>query len=367
MEQKLVERVANLLSLYGRSGNDFFKLWPDKQYFFTESGNGVVVYGVSHGVALVVGEPVAPPEEMEQSIRAFTDFSRQHRLAPIFHQVSANYLDIFRRNHFHSFKASEEAMVDLTGFSTRGHEGKQFRNTLRRMEHEGVRTELFEPPVPDAMVRQAQVVSDSWLASGRRERRFVVGRFEDEYVRNTPMLAAFDVDGQMQGFVNLIPSYAPETATIDLMRHRMDGPPGVMDLLFLKLFDYDRAQGFRYVSLGPAPIIELPAGESASREEQAFYALTRYLNAVFSMKGLRDYKAKFATEWHPLYLIHHRVTDWPRVLRVFTELTELPENQQPWLSREHRQQFQHIMREVIADVRRSRKEKRQAKKEQADG
>ena len=149
-----------------------------------------------------------------------------------------------------------------------------------------------------------------------------------------------------------------------MMRHRADGPHALMDFLFLKLFEYNKAQGFRYFSLGPAPIVALPANEPASLEEKTFYHLTHYMNSLFSMTGLRNYKAKFATQWQPLYLIHGRVTDWPRVLRAFTDLTELPENHQPLLSREHRQQFFQISGEIIAEIRRTGK--RQATKERGD-
>ena len=349
-----IERVAELVKLYGRSSNDYFKLWPPKEYFFSKSGNGVVAYGISHGVAFALGEPAAPDQEMATTIAEYLAYCRAHHLHPVFHQVSNRYLDIFRQHHLRAFKASEDAIVDLTVFTTSGHAAKHFRSTIRRLETGGIHTRLFEPPIADEIIEQARAVSDSWLAGGRRERDFVVGRFTQDYVRATPMLAAFDADGVMQGFVNIIPCFAPETATIDMMRHRVDVSHSLMDYLFLKLFAYEREQGYHYFDLGPAPILQLPAEEPATLEEKSYYRLTRHLNSLFSMTGLRNYKEKFATRWEPLYMIHGRVTDWPQVLRAFSDITELPENRQPPLSRERRQQLRQITAGMIAQSRGAR-------------
>jgi phosphatidylglycerol lysyltransferase len=349
-----ISRVAELINLYGRSSNDFFKLWPPKSYFFSGSDNGVVAYGVSHGVALAMGEPVAPDQEMATTIDEFLAYCRTRRLHPVFHQVSNRYLDLFRQHHLHAFKASEAAIVDLNVFTTSGHAAKHFRNTIRRIEATGIQPRFFDPPVPDDIIRQARTVSDSWLTSGRRERSFDVGRFTEYYVRVAPMLAAFDAGGVMQGFVNIIPSFAPETVTIDMMRHRSDVSHSLMDYLFLKLFAYEHEQGFHYFDLGPATIVELPTEEPATLEERSFYRLARHLDAVFSMTGLRNYKEKFATRWEPLYMIHRRVTDWPQVLRAFTDLTELPENRQPLFSRERRQQLRRITADMLVRSRASR-------------
>ncbi len=359
-------RAAELLKLYGTSSNDYFKLWPDKKYFFTSSGNGFVAHGLSHKVALVLGDPTTPEEEMEQSIDEFLAHCRQNKWKPIFHQVSANYVAIYKSLGFRPFKTSEDAIVDLQTFSIAGNEGKSFRSTLNRMAREGVHAQLFDAPIPEAIIGQAKEVSDSWLTLGKRERRFVLGSFEDDYVRNTPMLAAFNAGGKMQGFINIIPSYALNTATIDLMRHRADAPNGLMDFLFLKVFDYNKTQGFSYFSMGPTPIIKLQPNEAATVEEKVFYKLANYLDSYFGIRGLRNYKSKFATIWEPRYLMHRRVTDWPQVLKAFTDLTELEENKKPIFGKDRRRLYRQITAEVIADIRRVRKERRQAKRKKLD-
>ncbi len=207
---------------------------------------------------------------MEKSIDEFLAHCRQNKWKPIFHQISPDYITIYKSLGFRPFKTSEDAIVDLQTFSIVGNEGKSFRGTLNRLTRGGIHAQLFDAPIPEEIIKQAREVSDSWLTLGKRERRFVLGNFEDDYVGNTPMLAAFNAEGKMQGFVNIIPSYAPNTATIDMMRHRADAPNGIMDFLFLKVFDYNKTQGFSYFSMGATPIIKLQPNEAATVEEKVF-------------------------------------------------------------------------------------------------
>jgi phosphatidylglycerol lysyltransferase len=353
-----VRLAAELLAKYGGSSNDYFKLWHDKQYWFTGDQDGFVAYGVSHRVAVSLGDPVTAPDKMNEAIQGFQQFCRKQRYTPLFYQTASTYLPLYQQLGFRDFKGSEEAIVDLTVFTTSGHQHKPLRNAMNRLTREGLTTRVYDSPIPDEIIDQARTVSVSWLNSGRRERTFSVGRFEDEYVRYSPMMAVFDADEEMLAFANIIPSYAPETATVDMMRHRSDIPHGVMDFLFLKLFDHNRAEGYRYFSLGPAPIIKPPPDEEIDLEERAFYQLANYLDSFFSMRGLRVFKEKFATHWEPLYLIYRKRIDIPRFILAINSLSELDENKKPLLSRTRMQQIQQTSLATLQDLRKARKDRR---------
>ena len=349
--------AAALLTKYGGSSNDYFKLWHDKKYWFMPDRDGFVAYGTSHRVAISLGDPIAAPDKMDEAIQGFNQFCRQQRLTPLYYQVGKTHLARYHQLGFRDFKGSEEAIVDFTVFTTSGSSGKPLRNVMNRMIREGVTTRLYDIPIPDEVINQARAISESWLESGRRERTFSVGRFEDEYVRNTPMMAVFNAEEQMLAFANIIPSYAPETATVDMMRHRTDAPHGVMDFLFLKLFDHNKAEGYRYFSLGPAPIINPPDNEEIDFEEKTFYQLSNHLDSFFRMRGLRVFKEKFATHWEPLYLVYRKRVDIPRFVLVINNLSELDENKKPLFSRVRMQQIQQTSVATLRDMRKARKDR----------
>jgi phosphatidylglycerol lysyltransferase len=151
--------------------------------------------------------------------------------------------------------------------------------------------------------------------------------FEPNYVRSTPIFAAVDKDGNVLAFVNIVPSYRKGEATVDLMRRRAEIPNGVMDYLFVKLFLYNREKGFERFNLGMAPMSGFQEREGASVEEKAVHYFFQHLNFLFSFRGLRQYKAKFASFWEPRYAVYRNVLDLPKLAFAMTKVSELNKNE----------------------------------------
>jgi phosphatidylglycerol lysyltransferase len=195
---------------------------------------------------------------------------------------------------------------------------------MHKVERQGIEMHRHEPPLSDALLAELKAVSDDWLQiPGRRERQFTLGRFEAEYIRKSPVLVAADRDGVVLAFVNAIPSYRKGETTIDLMRRRSGAPNGVMDYVLVKTMMDARDRGFERFSLGLAPMSGFQEQESPTAEERAIHALFRHLTFVFSFSGLRAYKAKFATDWEPRYIIYRHALDLPRVGTALARVSEI--------------------------------------------
>jgi phosphatidylglycerol lysyltransferase len=316
--------AEDICEKYGRSSQDFFKYWPDKSIFFSPSRNCFIAYGVGGNYALTLGDPVGVEEEMEETIKGFIDFCEENDWGFGFHQALPDFLPIYSRLGLKKLKIGDDAIVDLTHFSLDGKEMKKMRHTLNKLEDSGIHIAQYEPPVPDDVISQLREVSDEWLKiPGRRERGFTLGKFEPGYIRSTPIFAAADQMGKIQAFLNVISSYRKGETTIDLMRHRIDSPNGVMDYLFVKLFLYNKEKGFERFNLGMAPMSGFMENEEASAEEKAVHFFFHRLNFLFSYSGLRQYKAKFTDLWEPRYLIYRNVLDLPRIAITLTKVSEL--------------------------------------------
>jgi len=107
------------------------------------------------------------------------------------------------------------------------------------------------------------------------------------------------------------------------MRRRTDVPNGIMDYLFIKLFESARERGYARVSLGMAPMTGFQEHEEATAEERLIHGLFQRLNYVFSFRGLRHYKAKFATSWEPRYLIYRSSVELPRIALALRRISEI--------------------------------------------
>ena len=104
---------------------------------------------------------------------------------------------------------------------------------------------------------------------------------------------------------------------------RAAAPNGVMDFLLVNLLSKSRDQGFERFSLGMAPMSGFREKEGASPEERAIHFFFRHLTFIFSFAGLRAYKAKFATDWEPRYVVYRHIPDLPRVALTLAKVSEI--------------------------------------------
>ncbi len=317
-------QAAGILSQYGRSALDFFKLWRDKSYYFNDEGNCFIAYRVGKNYAIALSDPVGSVGEVEETVRGFVEFCQANDWGVAFHQVLPDFLAIYERVGLKHLKIGDEAIVDLTSFDLEGSERKSLRKTVKRFETKGFTVREYQPPIPNAILLQTKSVSDGWLnLPGRRERQFSLGMFDEAYVGTTPLYVVADASGKMFAFVNAIKSYRQGEATIDLMRHCADAPNGTMDYLFTKLFLDCKAKGFQQFSLGMAPFDGFRKSEQPSAEERAIDYLMRHLNFIFSYAGLHHFKAKFADAWEPRYLVYQNVLALPQVALALAKISEL--------------------------------------------
>jgi phosphatidylglycerol lysyltransferase len=306
--------ATQILGVHGRSSRDFFKVGPDKSFFFSGTQNSFLGYRVGADCAVVLGDPVGPDEELGPLVQDFLRFCKENDWAVGFHQVLPDYLAMYEGLGLKKLKIGDEAVVDLRAFTLDGKSARALRAKVHQIERADIGVQCYAPPLSARVLAQAKEVSDDWLQiPGRRERQFTLGRFEPEYLKSTPLFAIEEHGGRMLAFANLIPSYFPGETTIDLMRRRTHAPNGTMDYLFAKLFLLKKSEGFSRFNLGIAPMAGFQPSEHPSPEARALHAFFQHLNFLFSFKGLLAYKAKFATSWEPRYMVYRKTLDLPRL------------------------------------------------------
>jgi phosphatidylglycerol lysyltransferase len=317
-------RAEALAREYGRSALDYFKLWSDKSLFFSASGRAFLSYAVAGGFAMVLGDPVGPAGEVGTLVREFSEFCDHQDWRVAFYQTLPDFLSEYTTLGYKRLKIGDDAVVDLARFDLNGSAHKKERAAIRKLEHAGVSVHWYDPPLDGPRLDQLQQVSDEWLQiPGRRERRFTLGLFDRDYVGSTPVATAEDADGRVLAFVNLVESFHRDEATIDLMRRRNHAANGVMDYLLIQVMLRARDMGYKRFNLGMVPMAGFAEHESASAEERVVHGFFQQLNFIFSYRGLKAYKAKFATSWEPRFLVYRTVFDLPRVPLALARVSEM--------------------------------------------
>jgi len=192
--------------------------------------------------------------------------------------------------------------VPLHGFALEGSGRRVLRQAYHRGERDGLSFEVLPAGAVPAVLPALAQVSEAWLAQKKvREKGFSLGYFRPDYLAEGPVAVARK-DGAIVAFANLWTSAAKAELSIDLMRFGPAAPRGTMDFLFVALMLWGRTEGYARFNLGMAPFSGFEERALAPTWTKLGSLLFRVGENLYNFQGLRQYKEKFAPEWHPRYL-----------------------------------------------------------------
>ena len=298
------KRARAILQQHGNSSLAHLTLLPDKYYFFSDSGRSFAAYTLVGNVAVVLGDPIGPDDDIPHLAAKFKAACEKNDWHPVFYQVLPDYLSVYHSLGMKSLKIGEEAVVDIRHFSLSGTARKSLRWSVNRLLRKGYTTKLLAPPLSEGILRELKDVSDEWLKMQHsREKRFSLGWFDPGYIRQCPVMVVLDPEGKIQAFANIIPEYRRNEGTVDLMRRR-GSESGTMDLLFVRLIEYFREQGYDTFNLGLCPLAGVGNHTESGVPEKILNLFYHHFNQLYAFKGLRQFKEKFGPRWEPRYLIY---------------------------------------------------------------
>jgi phosphatidylglycerol lysyltransferase len=306
-------RARQIVEAWGHSSLAGLTLLTDKSYFFSPGGS-VVAYVVKGRIALVLGDPIGPPDDMPACLAAFASFCSTNDWQPAYYQVLPEGLETYKAAGYDILCIGHEAIVDLSTFTLAGGANKGIRTATNKMTKLGYRAEVISPPHAPERLRELQQISDEWLTNVHgSEKRFSLGWFDEDYLNSGPIIVICDPQGQAASFANIVSEYHANEATIDLMRHRSQGESGQMDFLFASLFEWAKEKGFATFNLGLSALSGIGEQPKDPLIEQALHFIYEHVNQFYNFKGLHEFKSKFHPTWAPRYLAYPGPASLPAV------------------------------------------------------
>jgi len=300
------------------SGN--LALLGDKSLLFSDSGQSFIMYGTSGRSRIGMGDPVGPVAEHGELIWRFRELCDREGGWCVFYEVSPDELPLYVDAGLSLSKLGEEARVPLPAFSLDGSERAALRQANHRAEREGASFRVVPASGVAALLPALRATSDDWLATkSTAEKGFSIGFFQEAYLCQCPC-AIVEKAGKLVAFANLWTTHDCGELSVDLMRYGHDAPKGVMDYLFVQIMLWGKAQGYRWFSLGMAPLAGLERHRLAPAWHKLGRLVYRYGENFYNFDGLRHYKDKFQPEWRPRYLAAPPGAALPRVLLDVTAL-----------------------------------------------
>ncbi len=296
--------ARQLTEQHGHSALDYFKLYDDKELFLLPDRTGFFAYRRSVRLAVVLEGPVlARYDRFPEALKIFETDCRMRGRQVLYYRVDEQDLPFFEAIGRKPLQIGQEGIVHLDKFTLEGRDRKSLRNALKRVQSAGYQTHTYEPPLSGRLAQQLRAVSDEWLRTEElRETAFAQGVFNAGEIKHQPVVTVEDEEGKVVAFANIIPNFAPEEGTYDLIRKTDDAPSGVMDALMVGLITYLQKQGKRRMNLGLAPLSGLT--EPGAFPEQALKLVYDRTTVFTHFKGLRFFKEKFADEWQTKYLVY---------------------------------------------------------------
>ncbi len=297
------ERAEYLLSQYGNSSVDFFKISKDKLFFFSGIHNAFVSYRIANGFAVVLEDPVCAEEDKMEVLKEFYAQCKKMGLRAAFYRVDQNSILYFNQLRKQKMIIGQEAILDTESFKLEGKDKKSLRNGLNSLQKKGFVTEIHNAPLHNTLVAELKRISDEWLlAFDKEEQVFSQGMFDTKEISHQDVITISDVEGKIAAFLNIIPDYSPGECTYDLIRKKTDAPGGCMDALIIKMIEYAKEHKCQYINLGLVPMTGI--AEPQSPAEQLIKYAGEKLKRFRHYHGLRDFKEKYATIWEDKFLVY---------------------------------------------------------------
>jgi phosphatidylglycerol lysyltransferase len=145
------------------------------------------------------------------------------------------------------------------------------------------------------------------------EMRFALGWFDETYLNTCPILLVRDHEGFIEAFANIVTEFQTNEVAVDLMRHRNQVESGLMDFLFISLFQWAKENGFSYFNLGLSALSGVGEQQEDPVIERALNYIYRNVSRLYNFRGLYVFKEKFHPEWSPRYLAYPNAVSLPAI------------------------------------------------------
>ena len=289
-------------------------LLGDKSLMFSETGQSMIMYGISGRSWVALGDPLGPESERGELAWRFRESADEHGGWPVFYEVSARHLPIHIDLGLTLLKLGEEAIVPLGSFSLDGGTRKALRRTRKDAMKAGASFEVIPPEETHNFLPGLKEISDEWLAAKRtKEKGFSLGRFDERYLKSFPV-ALVRVGDAVVAFANVWIGADHAEISVDLMRYTSVAPPGVMEYLLIELMLWGRENGYQRFNLGMSPLSGIENRSLAPLWNRIGALLFSRGEPFYNFQGLRLYKEKFDPVWEPRYLASPGGLVLPRIL-----------------------------------------------------
>jgi phosphatidylglycerol lysyltransferase len=317
------ELLKDILLTYGGTYLSHLAFSNQLSFFISTDKKAFLQFSTIGHTAVVLGDPAGRPESFYPLLNEFYEKADTLGYEIIFYQTHQKYMGMYHDFGNIFFKLGEEAIVDLENFNLSGKKKAGLRATINKFKREGYQFSVIEPPYSEKLFHELEMVSNKWLGK-RREKGFSVGFFDRDYLSKAPVAILRDKDDRLMAFASIMPTYQNGVLSIDLMRYLPNSPGGLMDALFIHLFEWAKENGYHTFNMGMAPLSKVGETRNSFLRERIAANVFENIQYMYSFAGLRKFKEKFSPQWEPRFMVYSKYRSLPLKMIAVGRLINRP-------------------------------------------
>lgn len=316
--------IRALLKQYGTDSLSYFALQDKRKYFFSSTERSFLSYRQFGSILLIPANPTGPEEEISLLIEEFMDFVKVRKYIPCFIGVDSSYKSLLQKYNFKVTKIGEEAILSLNNFQKTALK-KKVRRAERHLLSLGFQSEVYSRKnIPQQYLDQLQMVNQEWISMKRQQERgfsMTLRRLPHERDEDCQFILAIK-DSVIYAYIAMVPIYAANGSSLDVMRRRKDVPNGIMEFLILQAINYYQEKNIHKLSLNFAVFRNSQANTKSSLLSHLRQLIESSLYKLFKSDNLYSFNSKFLPLWEDRFLAFQHLRYLP-VLLFFIALVEL--------------------------------------------
>jgi len=316
------EIVEDLCRSHGGRSLSAFAVRADKHHLLVAGERGLVAFAVRHSAAIACGEPLAPPDALEESIRDFIQRCRRNGWTPAVYGVPKEHLPLYEKAGLKLLPVAQEALISLREHAVQGAWSEALAARLAEARAAGLcvrRYDRASGPEP-LLDEQLEEVSEAWLKKRRLgELRFSLGSFSLEELDGNPVFVCESAD-RVEAFCSWLGYAGGRAVVLDLLRKRPDAPGGCRELLLAESLTAHAAAGldeasFGIISVGPHHGVDMLA-----KSRRRLARLLDRLGSTYRYDDLFALKDAFGPRWESRHLAFPGDRSLPRVALALADV-----------------------------------------------
>lgn len=309
------KKVRDLIKRYGASSLSYYALMSDKSYFFSSKTEGVVVYKVENGVAVVLGDPIVRTEDMSILVDEFETYVTVHGLQAAYYSCTEQCKEYFDDKKYRSIKIGEEAVINLATFTTQGSAMDDVRYGINRMKRMSAQFSWYPlDEVPWRVLNEVDVLYKEWIAEKKApELTFSMDFYPFPVEHDAWLLTVAGPEGNLWGAYTYYPYNQGRGMVLDFMLRSVTSPSGMVEGALAESIEHFRNAGKVELSLSNAPLSNTQKAVEASLTDKGVKLIFNNVNRFYNYRSLFTFKQKFLPKWEPRYLVFRSYVSLPQV------------------------------------------------------